>query len=75
MHLNLNINFSGAGIYIVPCWWYLLGLQTIPLNCSQSFIADYTSWYYNHSITLDSDPLMSCVGAVFRCPHASKAGR
>jgi hypothetical protein len=61
--------------YIVPCWRYLLGLQTTPLVCSQSLIADSASRYYNHSITLDSDPLMSCVRAVFRCPHASKAGR
>jgi hypothetical protein len=58
--------------YIVPCWRYLLGLQTTPLNCSQSFIADSTSRYYNHSITLDSDPLMLCVRAAFRYPHASK---
>jgi hypothetical protein len=27
---------------IVPCWRYLLGLQTTPLNYSPAFIADYT---------------------------------
>jgi hypothetical protein len=37
------------------------------------FIADYTSRYYNHSFTLDSDPLISCVRAVFRCPLFSSA--
>jgi hypothetical protein len=51
-------------IRIVRCWRYLLGLQTTPLNCSQSFIADSASRYYNHSITVDSDLLVSCVGAV-----------
>jgi hypothetical protein len=43
--------------------------------CLHSFIADSTRRRYNHSFTLDSDPLMSCVRAVFGCPHASKAGR
>jgi hypothetical protein len=28
---------------IVPCWRYLLGLQTTPLNWLQSFIADSAS--------------------------------
>jgi hypothetical protein len=37
------------------------------------FIADHTSRYYNHSITVDSDPLMSCVGAVRWCPLFLKA--
>jgi hypothetical protein len=54
---------SGAMI-IVPCWRYLLGLQTTPLNCSKSFIADSASRYYNPFLTVNSDPLMSCVGAV-----------
>jgi hypothetical protein len=51
-------------IYNVPCWRYLLGLRTTPFDCSQSFIADSASRYYSHSITVDSDPLMSCVGAI-----------
>jgi hypothetical protein len=50
---------------IVPCSRYLLGLQTTPLNCSHSFSAESTSRYYNNFITLDFDPLMSCVRAVF----------
>jgi hypothetical protein len=37
-------------VYIVPCWRYLLGLQTTPLNCLHSFIADSTRRYYNHSL-------------------------
>jgi hypothetical protein len=47
--------------------------RTTPLSCSQSFIADSTSRYYNHSITLDSDPLMSCLKAVIGRPLFSKA--
>jgi hypothetical protein len=43
-------------------------------SCSHSFIADSTSRYYNHSITVDSDPLMPCVGAVCWCLPSSKAG-
>jgi hypothetical protein len=35
--------------YIALCWRYLY-LQTTPLNCLQSFIADSTSLYYNHSL-------------------------
>jgi hypothetical protein len=62
-----------SDIYIVPCWWYLLGLQTTPLNCSHSFIADSMSRYYNHSITVGSDPLMSCVRVVCWCLPFSKA--
>jgi hypothetical protein len=37
-------------IIIVPCWRYLLGLPTTPISCLQSFIADSTSLYYNHSL-------------------------
>jgi hypothetical protein len=37
-------------IYIVPCWRYLLGLRTTPLNRSHSFIADFTGRYYNLSL-------------------------
>jgi hypothetical protein len=51
--------------YILARWRYLLGLQTTPLYCLQSFIADSTSRCYNHSITVDSDPSMSCVGVVY----------
>jgi hypothetical protein len=49
---------------IVPCWRYLLGLQNTPLCLWHSFIADSTSWHYNLSFTLSTDPLMSCLGAV-----------
>jgi hypothetical protein len=46
-------------IYIEPCWRYLLGLQTTPLNYSQAFIADFTRRYYNRSVTNSS--LANCV--------------
>jgi hypothetical protein len=41
--------------HIVPCWRYLLGLQTTPLSYSQAFIADFFYFrlhrrYYNRSI-------------------------
>jgi hypothetical protein len=46
---------------------YRVGGTYTPLNSSQSFIADSASRYYSHSITVASDRLMSCVGAVCSC--------
>jgi hypothetical protein len=51
----------------------LVRLQTTKLNWLHSFIADSTSRYYNHSFTLSSDLLMSCLGAVRWCPLFTKA--
>jgi hypothetical protein len=53
---------------IVRCWRYLLGLQDTPLNWLHRFIVDSTSWYYNLSFTISSDPLMSRGGPLMSSP-------
>jgi hypothetical protein len=44
---------------IVPCWRYLLGLQTTPLNISHSFYCRLHRQSYNCSVTNSS--LTNCV--------------
>jgi hypothetical protein len=55
----LALKYSFSRIYTSYCTVsaVLVGLQTTPLNWLQSFIADPTSRYYNHSFTLGSEPL------------------
>jgi hypothetical protein len=46
-------------INIVPWWWYLLGLQTKPLNISHFFYCRLHRRYYNRFVTNGS--LTNCV--------------
>jgi hypothetical protein len=51
--VELRVSLCFVKMYnIVPCWRYLLGLQTTPFNLSHSFIVDYTHRYYSRSITV-----------------------
>jgi hypothetical protein len=60
---------------IVPRWQCLLGFYGLSHPISHTPLFLTSPVIITISTALDSDPLMSCVRAVFRCPHSLKASR